>query len=100
LIAALAPMLGFLGTVAGMIDAFAELGITAGGAGAPELAGPISRALITTYLGLIVGMVGLVAHMFFRNRLNLILSGVADVADQAVPLLQRLQREVAHAVSS
>lgn len=98
LIAAIGPMLGFLGTVAGMIGAFAELNATGGGAGAPELAGQISKALVTTYLGLIVGMAALVAHRFYRNRVSLVLLLIADWAEQAVPLLQRIGRERADAV--
>jgi len=63
----LAPMLGLLGTVAGMIKAFNV--ISTSGTGNPSLvAGGISEALITTAAGLIVGIPTLAVYHFFRGR--------------------------------
>ena len=68
LISAIAPMLGLLGTVVGMIIAFAKLAETGGAANPAELAGGISMALVTTVMGLIVAIPMMAAYHFFRNK--------------------------------
>ena len=64
----LAPMLGLLGTVQGMIMAFATLGTEAGAAKNAMLATNISQALYTTAAGLVVAVPALGFYSFFRNR--------------------------------
>ncbi|CED71805.1 biopolymer transport protein TolR [Aliivibrio wodanis] len=67
LLAALAPMLGLLGTVTGMIETFQV--ITQFGNGDPKvMAGGISMALTTTVLGLIAAMPLLLAHNLLSSR--------------------------------
>ncbi|MCK5810255.1 MAG: MotA/TolQ/ExbB proton channel family protein, partial [Cocleimonas sp.] len=64
-IAAIAPLLGLLGTVVGMINVFSV--ITSQGVGSPtELAGGISQALITTAAGISVAVPALIFHRYFR----------------------------------
>ena len=73
LITAVAPMLGLLGTVSGMIGAFDKIGM--GGMGKPELlAANIGEAMITTAAGLIVAIPSMFAYFLFRNYLNKLLS--------------------------
>lgn len=68
-IANIAPMLGLLGTVAGMIKAFNVISVS--GPGNPELvANGISEALITTASGLIVGIPALAVYHFFRGKVD------------------------------
>ena len=68
-IASVAPMIGLLGTVSGMISAFDTM--AAGGMGRPELlAGNIGEALITTATGLVIGIPAMIAYFILRNRLN------------------------------
>jgi len=68
-IASIAPLLGLLGTVVGMIKVFAA--ITAFGVGDPTvLSEGISNALITTAAGLSVGIPALMFHRYFRGRVN------------------------------
>jgi biopolymer transport protein ExbB len=74
LVAQAAPMLGLFGTVYGMVQAFATLGIT-GSADPALLAADISVALLTTFWGLLTAIPALIAYFFFKNRLN---SLVAD----------------------
>ncbi|GEM77412.1 MotA/TolQ/ExbB proton channel family protein [Vibrio sagamiensis] len=87
LLAALAPMLGLLGTVTGMIETFQV--ITQFGNGDPKvMAGGISMALVTTVLGLIAAMPLLLAHNILSSqaeRIRNILEkqGIALVAEQA-----------------
>ncbi|MEI6892745.1 MAG: MotA/TolQ/ExbB proton channel family protein [Pontiella sp.] len=64
----LAPMLGLLGTVQGMILAFATLGTTSGAAKNALLAINISQALYTTAAGLLIAVPALGCYFFFRNR--------------------------------
>ena len=82
LIAAVAPMLGLLGTVAGMIEAFATLESSAAAPQTGALAGAISKALITTFLGLVVAIPALVVHLVMRNRVTAILLRVSELADR------------------
>ncbi len=66
-IAAVAPLLGLLGTVVGMIRVFA--GISQIGLGNPEaLSSGISEAMVTTAAGLMVGIPALVAHNWLEGR--------------------------------
>jgi biopolymer transport protein ExbB len=68
-IAAVAPMIGLLGTVSGMIGAFQTMAKS--GMGRPELfAGNIGEALITTATGLVIGIPSMVCFFVMRNRLN------------------------------
>jgi biopolymer transport protein ExbB len=68
LIAGVAPMLGLMGTVNGMIGAFEKIAELKGQATPDQLAGNISSALITTLLGLIVAVPVTAAFVFLRNR--------------------------------
>jgi biopolymer transport protein ExbB len=68
LIAAVAPMMGLLGTVQGMINAFEQIAAKKGQATPDELASDISMALITTMLGLTVAIPVTAAFVFLRNR--------------------------------
>jgi biopolymer transport protein ExbB len=73
LITAVAPMMGLLGTVSGMIGAFDKIGM--GGMGKPELlAANIGEAMVTTATGLIVAIPAMFAYFLFRNYLNKLLS--------------------------
>ena len=68
-IATIAPMVGLLGTVSGMIGAFQT--IATGGMGKPELlAGDIGEALITTATGLTIGIPAMIFYFVLRNRLE------------------------------
>ncbi len=71
-IAQIAPLLGLLGTVTGMIIAFAE--ISQQGTGDPAaLADGIGQALVTTAAGLIVAIPTLIGHNYLANRVDHIL---------------------------
>ena len=68
LITTISPMLGLFGTVSGMIGAFNVI-VDKGSAVTPaDLAGGISEALVTTFLGLIVAIPCMVAYFIFRAR--------------------------------
>jgi biopolymer transport protein ExbB len=71
-IANVAPLLGFLGTVAGMISAFGAIAI-AGQVEASLVAGGIKIALITTAGGLIIAIPTNVAYNFFVTRIDMLI---------------------------
>jgi biopolymer transport protein ExbB len=67
-VATIAPIVGLLGTVVGMIEAFHVIAFN--GMGDPTLlAGGISKALVNTAAGLSVALPSLALHHFFRNRM-------------------------------
>lgn len=79
MIGVIAPMFGLMGTVVGMIHAFAAL---AGGgiiADPTKLAGAISEALVNTAAGLFVAVPGFMGFYFFRNRTQEIIVSVEDI---------------------
>ncbi|MDA1264758.1 MAG: MotA/TolQ/ExbB proton channel family protein [Planctomycetota bacterium] len=69
LIANVAPMMGLLGTVSGMVTAFNTIASSGGQAPPAELAGGISQALLTTMFGLIVAIPVTASFAFIRNRM-------------------------------
>lgn len=77
-IANLAPMVGLLGTVSGMVKAFNA--IASQGVGQPQvLANNISEALITTATGMIVGIPAMFFFFFFKNKYGKITSSVSRI---------------------
>ncbi|MFO0261061.1 MAG: MotA/TolQ/ExbB proton channel family protein [Planctomycetota bacterium] len=88
----IAPMLGLLGTVVGMVLAFREVASTQGMASAPQLAEGIYQALVTTIGGLVIAIPAISAYAIFRNRID---QYIAEAAYQAqhvfAPLRKRLK---------
>ena len=69
-IAAIAPLIGFLGTVTGMIKAFMDIQALGGSVDAGVLAGGIWEALITTAAGLIVGIPALIFYNWLQAKVE------------------------------
>ncbi len=88
-IAAVAPLLGLLGTVVGMIKVFAEI-MAQGTGNASALAGGISEALITTAAGLAVAIPALVMHRYFTGRIDGI---VVELEQETIKLVDALHGE-------
>jgi biopolymer transport protein ExbB len=65
-----APMLGFLGTVIGMVDAFFSIANSGNAASIGDFAGGIYTALVTTVAGLVVGIIALFAYNYIVARIN------------------------------
>ena len=86
----IAPMVGLLGTVTGMLLAFKQVADTEGNAGAAQLADGIYQALVTTVVGLIIAIPALGAFALFRSRVDQLVAEVAYAALHALsPLKQR-----------
>lgn len=80
----LCPLLGLLGTVLGMIQAFNDIS-GSNAMGRPELlAGGISQALLTTASGLFVAIPAYVAYIFFTGRVDRLLMQMDSYAQQVV----------------
>ncbi len=77
-IAAIAPLLGLLGTIIGMIEAFGLVAIYGDEGGAAILSDSISKALITTAAGLVIAAPSIALHHFLKNRI-LSLASVIEV---------------------
>lgn len=86
-IAAVAPMLGLLGTVVGMIQSFGLLGASQGTAQPDELAVGISQALVTTTMGLVIAVPLMFCHAMLRDRLTRIGMDLAAVCERAVRVM-------------
>lgn len=69
-IAAIAPLLGLLGTMIGMIEAFQMVAVYGDEGGASMLAGSIAKALITTAFGLILAIPAIGAFHYFKHKLH------------------------------
>lgn len=85
-IAVIAPLLGLLGTVLGIIQAFTNVAYRSA-IGRPELlAGGIAQALVTTAAGLIIAIPCQAAYYYFRGRIDRFVGNAeelyADVADR------------------
>lgn len=87
-IGALAPMLGLMGTVWGMIQAFAEFTAKANPTPA-DFAPAISEALVTTLFGLCVAVPALAAYAWFRNRIDESVAETTLLAEHLVAPLRR-----------
>jgi biopolymer transport protein ExbB len=87
-IAGIAPLLGFLGTVTGMITAFMTIEDLAGAANPSDLAGGIWEALLTTASGLIVGIPSLAFYNYFTNRVKKLVGDMETVANDVVDTIQ------------
>lgn len=85
----IAPMLGLLGTVLGMVMAFKQVAETQGAARAADLAEGIYLALVTTIEGLIVAIPALAVFAYFRNRVDELVAEVAYVAQQVFVPMRR-----------
>ena len=82
----LAPMLGFTGTVAGMVKAFDDIKIM-NDISPSIVAGGISQALLTTLFGLIVAMIIQVFNNFFTSRIDKL---IIDMEESSVELIDAL----------
>lgn len=87
-IAGIAPMLGFFGTVVGMIRAFRQIQNLQGNVNPSVLAGGIWEALITTATGLLVGILALFAYNYLIGRIRRLSNDMERSATDFIDLLQ------------
>lgn len=92
-ISGIAPLLGFLGTVTGMMSAFMTIQDLSGAANPSDLAGGIWEALTTTAFGLIVGIIALGFYNYFVNYIKKLVGDMENVANDVVDLIQDKSNE-------
>lgn len=85
--AAAAPMLGFLGTVVGMMEAFFQMSAAGRAADITTLSGGISLALITTVAGLIVGILALFAYNYLVARVGKVMTDLESKTMEFMDML-------------
>ena len=85
--AAGAPMLGFLGTVIGMVQAFFQLASAGNNSNVTILASGIYQALVTTVAGLIVGIIALFAYNILTSRVNKVMNKLEGKTMEFMDLL-------------
>jgi len=88
---ALAPMLGFMGTVIGMISAFDAIEI-AGDIQPSLVAGGIKVALLTTVFGLITGIILQIFYNYISAKIDSIVNGMEDASISLIDLLARYKK--------
>jgi len=89
-VATIAPLLGLLGTVLGMIDAFSFIALDISMAKPVTLATAVAKALVTTAVGLIIAIPAMAFYFYFRGRVQSIFSRIEEVAQE---LADRIRQE-------
>ena len=95
--AAGAPMIGFLGTVTGMVQAFYSLADAGQNSNVSILASGIYEALMTTVAGLVVGILALFAYNYLTSRVNKIMNRLEGNTMEFMDLLNEPVRQPAKA---
>ena len=87
-LSAVAPMVGLLGTVIGMLKAFNSVAFDLAKARPMELAGGVGQALITTIAGLIVAIPAMMAYSWFRGRVIKLTGQLEEAATDLLAILE------------
>jgi biopolymer transport protein ExbB len=88
-VASVAPLLGLLGTVQGMIKCFSIIQQKQGQLNPADLAEGIANALITTFAGLVVAIPTLVVYNYFVSRVDNMILGMEITSSEVVDELTR-----------
>jgi len=91
--AGVAPMLGFLGTVTGMIAAFHAVEVAGGVVSPGDLAGGVWEALLTTAFGLIVGIPALAMYNYFATRVQKFVHEMEVTSTAFIDMLEGLAQK-------
>ncbi|MBN1638220.1 MAG: MotA/TolQ/ExbB proton channel family protein [Ignavibacteriales bacterium] len=92
-ISGVAPLLGFLGTVTGMIGAFMRIEDLKGGANPSDLAGGIWEALITTAFGLAVGIIAYTFYNFLTAKITKLVMDMEAISNDLVDTIEEIKTD-------
>ncbi|MBI9072235.1 MAG: MotA/TolQ/ExbB proton channel family protein [Melioribacteraceae bacterium] len=92
-ISGVAPLLGFLGTVTGMISAFMKIENLEGSANPSDLAGGIWEALLTTAAGLAVGIIAYGAYNYLLAKINKLVIDMEVISNDVVDIIEETHSE-------
>jgi biopolymer transport protein ExbB len=87
----IAPLIGFLGTVTGMIKAFMKIQQLSGNVNADVLAGGIWEAMVTTAAGLTVGIPAMIIYNHYVNRVREFIFQMESTADEVLDMIGEAQ---------
>jgi biopolymer transport protein ExbB len=96
-IVTMAPLLGLLGTISGMISSFSVFNVASGQATA--ITGGVGEALIATAMGLCVAIAALTVHAYFSQRLESIITDMEQCFSLVEEHLVRLHEGAEHAAA-
>ena len=91
-IASAAPMIGFLGTVLGMVQAFWQMANAGNNIDVSLLSSGIYEAMITTVGGLIVGIISLFAYNFLVSRMDSITNSMESVIQNFIESSEKMNK--------
>ncbi|MEJ0000695.1 MAG: MotA/TolQ/ExbB proton channel family protein [Verrucomicrobiota bacterium] len=94
-IGTLAPMLGLMGTVVGILNSFGHIASEASPMRTMLLAGGVSQALVSTAAGLVIGITAMAFYAYFRGRVShlvSVLEGESTLLIQELVMLTRRHR--------
>lgn len=89
----IAPLLGLLGTVVGMIQAFGSIALDNSQVKELQLAYGVAKAMITTLAGLLLAIPAMIAYFYFRGRVVKIISQVEAQATEVIEALTKVVKE-------
>ena len=92
-ISGVAPLLGFLGTVTGMISAFMNIESLQGAANPSDLAGGIWEALLTTAFGLAVGIIAFTFYNYLLSAINKLVLDMEVISNDVIDVLEEVKYE-------
>jgi biopolymer transport protein ExbB len=87
-IAGAAPMIGFLGTVIGMINTFHEMYAAGNSVEISELSGGIMQAMVTTAAGLVIGIVAYVGYNLLVSKIDKVVNKMESTTIEFMDVLQ------------
>lgn len=87
-IAGAAPMIGFLGTVIGMMAAFHEMNTSGNSVELDQLAGGIMQAMVTTAAGLVIGIIAYLSYNILVGRLDKVAFKMDELSVRFIDMLQ------------
>ncbi len=93
-ISGVAPLLGFLGTVTGMISAFMRIEDLQGAANPSDLAGGIWEALLTTAFGLAVGIVAYTFYNYLVSSINKVVMDMEIISTDVVDIVEEVNKSI------
>ncbi len=87
-IAGAAPMIGFLGTVIGMMAAFHEMNTSGNAVELNQLAGGIMQAMVTTAAGLVIGIIAYLSYNILVGRIDKVAYKMDELSVRFIDMLQ------------
>lgn len=102
-VALLAPLMGMLGTILGLVDVFQKMNERGGVAAPAELSGGVFQSLVTTALGLMIAIIMYLFYLYFLGRAKRLIHRLERAGIETVNLVydarmeeERLAREEKH----